>query len=235
MISPPLPFRIRTPVATLLLGMILNSMMASTFSVKSFYKKPPSKLSASIRDELRNEGHTILRDDKPIFEIWLRSKLPLKKKIDAPRNALNAIAQTRLIGAIAVLSDERDYRDDEIYEGIYTLRFDLRPEDGNHLGTSEHLFFAVLVEAENDRDLKKIARSKQLSKASSKTSPNDHPVILSLFPVAFKKVETPFKPSIQAPAPRHQAVRLSIDCVNPDGTDAGSILFDLVVEGMADF
>lgn len=224
---------VRLQIALLVSGLLgLPSASAATFSVKSFDKQSPEKLGASIRAVLSSNGYTILRDDQPIFEIWLRTRIPLKKSFDAPEHALNALAQTSLIGAIAVLSDARDYRDDEIYAGIYTLRFDLRPEDGNHLGTSEHLFFAVLVEAKNDRDLAKITHSRQLSKASSKSSPNDHPVIFSLFPASSKEVKIP---SIHEPASGHQAIRLSISGVHPDRDDAMPIPFDLVIEGMADF
>jgi len=208
------------------------SSAAGEFSVKSIEKEPPGSFSDSIKTELRGTAVQVAEGDKPIYEIWLRKELPLKGTIDSPLRALNAVGRTSLLGAISVLSDERDYRDDELFRGDYTIRFDLRPEDGNHLGTSEHLYFAVLVEAENDRDLGEIMKSKQLAKASSKSSVNEHPVILSLYPV---DSGDPGEPTFHEPAPEHKALRLSILAKGADGGESQPIVFDLVIEGTADF
>ena len=208
---------------------ILN---ASDYEVTLSDKAPPAGLGESIQDELAHKAILVLHKGKPMYEVWLRKSLLLKTTVSSPNRALNAIAQTTLLGAIRITNDERDYRDDELYEGLYTIRFGLRPEDGNHLGTSEHLFFAVLIDSKYDQELGKIVKSKQLVKASSKTSANDHPMILSLFPVASS---SPTVPTVHEPAHQHQAVRLSLPAKNPDGSDAGSVVFDLVIEGMADF
>jgi hypothetical protein len=205
---------------------------ASDFSVKPLDKAPPANLGESIKTELSDKALVILKNDKPLYELWLRKELALKTPITSPGKALTSIAQASLLGAITVVDDERDYRDDELYKGIYTIRFGLRPEDGNHLGTSEHLFFAVLIDAKNDQELGKIVKTKQLVKASSKTSATDHPMILSLFPVTKSDAVTP---SVHEPAPAHEAIRLSIPAKSQDGSDAGSVVFDLVVAGMADF
>ena len=208
------------------------AVSASEFSTKPLDKEAPSELGQSIKKELNPTGIQILRKDKPIYELWLRKQLPLKKAIETPGKALNALGQTSLLGAIAILADERDYRDDELYKGVYTIRFGLRPEDGNHLGTSDHLYFAVLIDAKNDQELGKIVKSRQLVKASSKTSATDHPMILSLYPVSSEDSATP---SVHEPAPEHEAIRLSIPVTSPDGSATSSITFDLVVAGMADF
>lgn len=215
-----------------LLALCSMTLNASDFSVKALDKAPPSNLGESIKAELGTKGLVILKKDKPLYELWLRKELSLKSPVSSPAKALNGVPQASLLGAISVISDERDYRDDELYKGLYTIRFGLRPEDGNHLGTSEHLFFAVLIDAKNDQELGKIVKSKQLVKASSKTSPNDHPMILSLFP-AGKSDSTVL--SVHEPAPDHEAIRLSIPAKAEDGSDTGPVVFDLVVEGLADF
>ena len=205
---------------------------ASEFTVQSIEKDIPAKLGDSIKAELQSQAVQISKAEKPIYQLWLRKEIPLETAPESPEKALKSVGQTTLMGAIAITADERDYRDDELYQGVYTIRFGLRPQDGNHLGTSEHLYFAVLVEAKNDPELGKITKSRQLVKASSKTSATDHPMILSLFPVSSTDAETP---SVHEPAPDHEAIRLSIPAKNPDGSAAGPLVFDLVVAGMADF
>lgn len=211
---------------------LAGSVSANDFSVASLDKAPPAELGETIKAELGKQAYTISAGDKPMYELWLRKALPLKSAISSPSKALDAIGQTTLMGAMKILGDERDYRDDELYPGTYTVRFGLRPQDGNHLGTSDHLYFAVLIEAKNDQELGKISRSKQLTRASSKTSATDHPMILSLYPVSAADAETP---SVHEPAPEHKAIRLSIPTVTAEGKEAGAITFDLVVEGVAEF
>ncbi len=205
---------------------------ASEFTIQSIEKEIPKALGESIKAELQDQAVQISKGDKPVYQIWLRKHVPLKTPSESSAKALNSLGQTTLLGAIAVIADERDYRDDELYQGVYTIRFGLRPEDGNHLGTSDHLYFAVLIDAKNDQDLGKIVKSRQLVKASSKTSATDHPMILSLFPVSSTDGEIP---SVHEPAPEHEAIRLSLPATNPDGSTASPVVFDLIVAGMADF
>lgn len=223
---------IRSQVPITLALLITAPLLASDYTAKAAKKAAPAALGESIKAELSETVIQISHKDRVMYEFWPRTSLPLKSTPSSPSSALNAIGQTALLGAMTVVADERDYRDDELYEGIYTVRFGLRPEDGNHLGTSEHLFFAVLIDAKNDQELGKITKSKQLVKASSKTSATDHPMILSLFPVNSNE---PTSPSVQEPAHKHEAIRLSIPATNPDGSAAGHVVFDLIVEGMADF
>lgn len=215
------------------LSLLLSGLIqASEFSVKSVTKAAPSELGDSIKGELGEEAIQISKGDKPLYEFWLASSVTLNSAIDAPNRALSAIKQTTLLGAVKVIDSERDYRDDELFDGTYTIRFGLRPDDGNHLGTSNYRYFAVLIAAKNDQELGKITRSRQLVKASSKTNPNDHPLILSLFPVnSSDKAEL----SVQEPAPEHTALRLSLAAKTAEGADAGFIVFDFVIDGMADF
>ncbi len=206
--------------------------VAEPFVIKSIQKEPPDSFSESVRAKLTNTVIQVIHGGKTVYEIWLCKQLPLKRTVDSPLRALDAVGQTSLLGAVSVLTDERDYRDDELYHGDYTIRFGLRPEDGNHLGTSEHLYFAVLVAAEKDRELGKITKAKQLSKASSKSSPNEHPVILSIYPVNAAEI---LAPSLHEPAPDHKALRLSIPAKKHNNADAPPVVFDLVIKGTADF
>ncbi len=222
-------------LTTLFFGVSLtvcHLLSASEYSFKTLDKNAPDTLSASIRAELGSQAIQVLKADKPIYEIWLRKALPLKNAVSSPGQALNAVGQTTLMGAISVLKDERDYRDDEIYGGDYTIRFGLRPEDGNHLGTSDHLYFAVLIATQHDQDLGKIVKSRQLVKASSKESANDHPIIMSLYPVSKPGDDLP---AITEPAHKHTALRLSLPTKSSDGTDGPALVFDLIIDGVAEF
>jgi hypothetical protein len=136
------------------------------------------------------------------------------------------LKQATLIGAVNVPSAQRDYRDDEMAAGAYTMRFALQPQDGNHLGSAEFLYFAVLTPVKFDTKLDGIADYKQLVKASSKQTTTDHPVILSLRPPS---AEAPDAPKLVEPAAEHKSVLLKLPA--KAGADTVPLAFEIVVEG----
>jgi len=150
----------------------------------------------------------------------------LQSKPASAGKALDAIKLATLLGVVAVSRDQRDYRDDELRAGIYTMRFALQPQDGNHLGTSEFNYFAVLTPAKIDNKLDGISDYKALVKASSKETSTDHPVILSLRPASSDQGEVP---QLNAPAPEHKSVRVKVPA--KAGDEKAEITFEIVYEG----
>src|SRR6185503_20146786 len=116
--------------------------------------------------------------------------------------ALDAIKPTGILGGVGLPTDRRDYRDDEVPAGIYTLRFAMQPQDGNHSGSSEFGYFGVLVPAKLDAKPDAIKDYKELMKASSKETSTDHPMVLSLRPVASAEGVAL---KLNTPAPEHRS------------------------------
>jgi len=189
-------------------------------------KEPPKELDASIRAALQPKAVQLLDGDKLVYEFWFDSEVPLKSKPASTAKALDALKETTLLGAISVPNTKRDYRDDELAAGVYTMRFAFQPEDGNHLGTAEYPYFAVLVSSKLDTKPGGITDYKTLVKTSAKTASGDHPVILSLRPATSE--EGPF-PRLNEPAPEHKSVRLSVP--GKAGSEKTSLVFELVYEG----
>ena len=134
-----------------------------------------------------------------------------------------------LLGAVSVLKPRRDYRDDDLPAGVYTLRFALRPNDGNHLGTSEFNYFAVAVAAKNDPAPGGITAYKPLVKASAKSTASEHPMIISLRPPASEGNDTT---KIHGPAPDHKSVRVEVPG-KVAGRDASvPLAFEIVFHGL---
>lgn len=200
---------------------------AAEFSVKVIDQEPPPELAAPIRSLLQTRAVQVSENGRPALEVWLVNDLPLHAKPTSPAKALDAVKTATLLGAVRVPADRRDYRDDELRAGVYTLRLALQPQDGNHLGTSEFLYFGVLTSAKHDTTPGGIADYKTLVKASSRETSTDHPVILSLRPPSASG-ETP---RILQPAPEHQSVLVKVPA-----TAAGEktvVLFEIVCEGRA--
>jgi hypothetical protein len=169
---------------------------------------PPKEIDPSIQKLLQPKAIQLLEGDQPAFQFWLVNELPGAK-------ALEGIKQATLLGVASVPKSQRDYRDDEIAAGVYTLRFALQPQDGNHLGTSDFNYFAVLTPAKLDTKPDGITEYKALVKASSKETSSEHPVILSLRPTKGDTLE------LVEPAPEHKSVRVKIP----------PLTFEMVYEG----
>jgi hypothetical protein len=202
------------------------SARAAELTLKTTDKEPPASLSADLRALLVPKVVQLLDGDKPVFEFWMVKELPVSAKPASLAKALDGLKSATLLGAVSVSGDRRDYRDDELHTGVYSMRFVLQPQDGNHLGTAEFNYFAALVPAKLDPKPDGIIDYKSLVKASSKETATDHPLILSLRPASSEAGESP---KLNAPAPEHKSIRVKIPA--KAGDEKTSVTFEIVYEG----
>ena len=198
---------------------------AADLALKVTDKAPPTEINESIRSLLQPKAVQLLDGDKPVVELWLAKELTFQSKPTSPATALDALKQTTVLGAASFLSARKDYREDEIARGVYTVRFAQQQQDGNHLGTAEFTSFAVLVPAKLDAGPDAIKDYKQLVNTSSKETSTDHPMVISLRPVNSAEGEFP---KLATPAPEHKSVRVKIP---GKGADTAPVVFDIIYEG----
>jgi hypothetical protein len=206
----------------------LMSLSAADLAVKVVDKEPPKELAPAIREKLQPKAVQLLDGDKLVYEFWFDSEIALKAKPDAANKALDAIKETTLLGAAAVSSSQRDFKDNEIVPGIYTIRFGLQPQDGDHLGTADFPYFAVLIKAALDTDVDGLSTFKKMTKASSKDTATGHPMVLSLRPVDSDQGEFP---KLNAPAADQQGVLLKEPAKVAGSEQPMAIAFDFVFKG----
>jgi hypothetical protein len=213
-------------------GLVLAGLTASAagaeYTVKTLDKEPPKEIAAGIRQQLQPTAIQLFDGDKPLYEFWFDKTIPLKSKPGSPGAGLDAIKETTLLGAAVVYDGQRDYRDDAIAHGVYTMRFGLQPQDGDHMGTSDYPYFTVLIPAAKDTEPGDITTFKTMTKASGKGTANGHPVVISLRPTQTDQGQFP---KLNQPAPEHQAVLLKQPAKVADSGPATSIAFDLVFKG----
>lgn len=185
-------------------------------------------VSASIQGELGEKTVQLVGADGPVFEITLRKTIPLKEMPEEPRTALKQIAQGTLLGVFVAHRDERDYRDDSIYEGVYTMRFALQPQDGDHLGTAEFPYFALLVPASADTEVDGLQGYDAVTEASAEDTATAHPVVVSLRPGESSEA---VDPTLEEPLEDHKSVLLSVPATTPDG-ESTTLTFQLVYKGL---
>ena len=223
-------FNIRTTTSPIVLGVALLSyglsLGAAEVAVKVVDKEAPQEVSGALRQTLQSKVVQVVESGKLIYEFWWRKEIPLKSKADT--KALSSIAETTLLGIVSVGNGQRDYKDNEIRAGTYTARFGPQPQDGDHLGTAEFPYFAVLIPVKSDSEVNGITTYKTMVKASGKETPTGHPIVLSLRPVSSGDAESP---KLTEPAPDQKCLRIKVPAKAPDTDQPASVVFELVYKG----
>ncbi len=141
---------------------------------------PPAELSPEIRDVLATQAVSVTGPQGPLCEIWWRKAIPAQAAANRGlRIVYGRLAEGTLVGAIRFDIAARDYRNQQIKPGIYTLRYVLIPVDAIHMGVSPDRDFLLLVPAVSDTGPKNLPANTVIN-LSRKTAGTGHPSVWSL-------------------------------------------------------
>jgi hypothetical protein len=179
-------------VVVLLAAAVPSWAAGAPYSIKTATTPAPKEIKEPIA-KLLSEQSLQLLDDKgaAVGEFWFRKEVPSKATPAQVKNGLTyrELDETTLLGAVRFDRQVTDYRKQKINPGVYTVRLGFQPMDGDHMGTSPHPEFGLLVPAAADEKPDPLANAKELQEASSKAvvGSSSHPAVFLLVPV--KKVE----------------------------------------------
>jgi hypothetical protein len=103
---------------------------------------------------------------------------------------MSRIAEGTLLGAMRLPGDTRDFRQQVVHAGVYTLRYVWQPVTADHLGTAEQRDFLVAAPAAMDANPAGLAHDDAV-KLSLKVTNTKHPSVWSLFPLAANAAALP--------------------------------------------
>jgi hypothetical protein len=139
----------------------------------------PAELAEPIRALLQPQTSVVMRDGNRI-EIWWVKAIALESAPQGAPSWSNA-PDGALVGAMRVAQPLTDARGFTIKPGVYTLRFALQPQDGDHLGVSPYRQFLLVAPAADDQ-LPDAVGFKGAVALAKKTLGKSHPSTLSLDP-----------------------------------------------------
>ena len=144
----------------------------------------PDGLAKKVAAKLNPAGYRISTAKGVLCEIWFAKNLPVKAGFKPTLSAKYPFTPGQLVGAIRIgkAGTYTDFKGQEMKPGVYTLRYGLQPEDGNHIGTSETADFFLALSAKTDTDPKLISLKETFHKRSAKAAGSTHPAIFSLLP-----------------------------------------------------
>lgn len=169
-------------LAALALFAASTAVSAQTYKVEEIEAAPPSEIAPEIAETLDAKAYRISEEGGgPLAEIWLRKAVPASEKPAAAKGAIlfPFLAEGELLGAVRLLDEAGDYRDQAIDEGVYTIRYGLLPVNGDHLGVSPFRDYALLLPAKTDKGAAKLSK-KKLEDESMEAAGTSHPAIFSM-------------------------------------------------------
>lgn len=168
--------------------------VAQDYTAQTLNEPAPAEVSVAIRNELGPAGVRVLKGGEPLVDLWFRKVIPTSDTPPGIARSYPNLPDTALLGAARVAGGMTDNRNHSFPKGVYTIRHGLQPQDGNHVGSSEFVDFALLLSAARDQT---VAGAFENPRAMVMQSMNDggagHPIVFAMLqpsgdgPLSMKK------------------------------------------------
>ena len=143
-------------------------------SVTPLTDKPPSDLSGGFVPRLTPAARIVT--GPATLDLWLVDKLE-----SSGGAGWSGVESGTLVGAVRVTGEFKEIRGKAVKPGVYTLRYGLQPQNGDHLGISAFRDFLLLSPAAVDKDPKVLGFDGVVA-LSKEVVGTAHPASLSLDP-----------------------------------------------------
>lgn len=144
----------------------------------------PAEVAPAVREALAAEAFQVLSDGKTLAEFWFRREVPAQEGQSPGLGvSFGQLEESTFVGVARFPAGWADYKGKPVPPGTYTLRYEVQPADGSHIGVSLYRDFLLLIPAAADADPQAVYGYHDLVALSKKASGTPHPAVLSLFPV----------------------------------------------------
>ena len=154
---------------------IIALFLALAPSVTPLPDKPPADVAAGVASRLTPAAKVTV--GAATLDIWLVQSL--ERTADGP--GWSNVDSGTLVGAMRVAGEFKEIRGKAVKPGVYTLRYGLQPQNGDHLGISAFRDFLLLSPAAMDKDPKVLGFDGVIA-FSKEVIGTAHPASLSLDP-----------------------------------------------------
>lgn len=186
---------------------------------------PPAELADPIKALLAGGGQKATAGTTEVSFWWVKA-VPLKAGSEPA--AWSQVTEGTLVGAVRLSAALDDIRGRRIKAGVYTLRYGVQPNNGDHLGVSPFRDFLLLSPIALDKDPAPIEHD-PLAEMSGKSIGSSHPAAWSIDP----PVATENVLAVHTNDAGHKSVIFQIPAAR-DGKEAGTIRFGLILIGEID-
>jgi hypothetical protein len=139
--------------------------------------------SEALKAALSADGYRIfLPNTLACCDVWLAKKMTANKK-DAAAANYPEFHESEFLGVITFpKGGGGDFRGQTIKPGSYTMRYELLPSDGNHLGVAPNPDFVLLIPLGDDPDPSATFDFAKMVELSAKAAGTAHPAAFEMMP-----------------------------------------------------
>ena len=200
-----------------------RTIRAQDLSVSPGTAQPPGDLAESVRALLAPASTTVTLGDNTLEFWWVKALALQTSASGAP--AWTNVPEGTLVGAMRVAKPMTDIRGLALKPGVYTLRFALQPQDGDHMGVSMYREFFLVAPAADDQTVEAIGHAAAV-RLAKRASGKSHPSALSLDPPTSNKTAG----TVVTNDAGHKALTFSVPTTSSGGP-GGSLTFGLILVG----
>lgn len=135
--------------------------------------------SDALKHAVEDKGYRVKLDDGWTADFWFARQITTATK-DAPGALYPELANGEFMGAVSFPKGMTDFRGQAIPAGVYTLRYQLLPQDGNHMGVSPNPDFLLAIPVASDPGPAQSYLYKKLVALSAKSTGTNHPAVIAL-------------------------------------------------------
>ena len=142
---------------------------------------PLADVPDSVKSVLDSKGYQVKDGGNVFAEAWFAKDIkPGAGAGDRAGSDFKQLTPSVFLGVIRYAKEGSDFRVQQVKPGVYTMRYQLQPEDGDHLGTAPRRDFVVLLPAGVDTDPSALPDFKAVTDMSKKASGTPHPQVLHM-------------------------------------------------------
>ncbi len=204
------------------LALLVSGGQAASIGAQPHQEAAPASLGPSLAAATAAGG---VRATVPgaTLDFWFVKALPLTPA--STSTSWTSVAEGTFVGAVRIGADFRDIRGRLIKPGVYTLRYGIQPQNGDHLGVSPFRDFLLLSPAALDTELPAKGHEPTIE-MSTNTAGGSHPAVWSIDP----PVATTALLSNHTTELGHLALVVEVP-VTRGRHDAGTLRFGIVLVG----
>ncbi len=172
---------LHSSLALVLMSLPFSTAFSQEYSVEAIDQPAQADdVAPELAKQFAAKGYRVQRDSsRTVCELWLTKELEVTANFEPTNERLYPFQPGQLIGLVHFARRSSDFRDQSLSSGWYTLRFDLQPVDGNHVGTSPTRDFLLMVAAEHD-EADKDWSQEELQELSAEAAGSAHPAMICL-------------------------------------------------------
>ena len=162
-------------------------LLLASFALAQKVEKLPAfsgDAPEKVKVALDSTGYRIfLPNTLAACDVWLATMVSTAKRTDAKGAAYTEFADSEFLGVITFpKGGGHDFRGQTIRPGSYTMRYQLLPGDGNHLGVAPNPDFVLLIPISEDPDPTALYDFGKLIELSSAAAHSAHPAAFEMMP-----------------------------------------------------